>query len=443
VAPTAVVSRESIDIWAEDSPKLWLFRKAVEAMQKISDVSLMDERGFQWEAGVHGGFGGQAYCQHGNDNFVTWHRPYLLDFEFKLRAQIARIVDQQAADEWRLPYWDWSSPDTQGIPAAFTVETYDDGGQTRPNPLFSMPYQLPYEVFLAPGEPIDPSDATWRAPGSLDTLRTFGALVDLALGESDFFAFSTRLELPHNRVHGWTNGFMATYRSSFDPLFWCHHANIDRQFWQWQQGEGHMSSIPRIVREFPCVPFKFADIRAQAFFDTRALGYTYAIERTLVTRAAAAVTLESAPELAPLPLDFGTVRAQFSGARINVHGVRHPERIIELRFFGNREPSMPPVDAVTPQTPAEHFLGAYMLLGHGPCPGAPGHCDPDQQSGADLRPPHHLAPFDIFIDVTEPLKMLISGEPASLRAEMIVVDNAGVQLPTATARFDNASLTFR
>ncbi len=443
MAPTSVVSRENVEAWTEDSPKLWLFRKAIEGMQKISDAAPMDERGFQWVAGVHGGFGGQAYCQHGNDNFVTWHRPYLLDFELKLIAQIARIVDRATADEWRMPYWNWSDPKTDGIPAAFTVETYDDDGETKPNPLFSMPYQLPHPVFVAAGVLIDPDDATWRAPRSVDELRSFGPDVEAALHEPDYYGFSTILEKPHNYVHGWTGGFMATYRSSFDPLFWCHHANIDRLFWEWQRGEGHMSTIPREVREFPCVPFKFADIKAEAFFETRALGYVYAEGRNLVTRAAAAVTLESASPMAPLPLDFGTVPARFARARINVHGVRHPERIIELRFFGNREPSMPPVDASTPKTAAEHFLGAYMLLGHGPCPGAPGHCDPDQQSGGALRPPHHLAPFDIFVDVTDNLSVLIGDQSVSLSGELIVVDNEGDQLPTATAQFDNASLTYR
>ncbi|MBM5817410.1 MAG: hypothetical protein FJ083_12755 [Cyanobacteria bacterium K_Offshore_surface_m2_239] len=28
---------------------------------------------------MHGGFGEEPYCQHGNLNFVTWQRPYVLD----------------------------------------------------------------------------------------------------------------------------------------------------------------------------------------------------------------------------------------------------------------------------------------------------------------------------------------------------------------------------
>src|SRR5688500_16021846 len=112
MAATKVVSRENIDAWAEDSPKLWQFRKALEAMQTISDEALGDERGYQWCAGVHGGFGGSPFCHHGDDHFLSWHRPYLLDFELKLRARIAAFAGEAAADEWRLPYWEW---DAEGV----------------------------------------------------------------------------------------------------------------------------------------------------------------------------------------------------------------------------------------------------------------------------------------------------------------------------------------
>jgi tyrosinase len=437
MAATTVVSRENIESWPADSPKLLLFRKAVAAMQAISDDAVMDERGYQWEAGVHGGFGGTPFCHHGDDHFLTWHRPYLLDIELKLRARIADFAGKPAADEWRLPYWDWAAPGAAGIPDAFTAETYEEDGQERPNPLFSQPYQLPFGVDVDP-----PTDRTWRDAGTAQQLQAIGELVAPALLESDFHAFSTLIENPHNRIHGWAGGFMATYRSAFDPVFWCHHATIDRQFWMWQQGAGHMASIPRAVRELPCQPFKFKDIRAQAFFETRDLGYTYATERLLVTRddaAARAASLED--PLAPLSLDFGAVPASFERARVNVHGVHHPEQTCELVFFANRATAP---EATTPRTTDEGYLGSYMLLGHGPCPGAPGHCDTTAPVvGAALRPPHHLAPFDIFIDITATLPALAGNAPIDLAARMIVIDHTGVQLPTATVVFDNASLTFR
>jgi len=436
MATTGVVSRENIATWAPDSEKLYLFRRAIEALQEVSDSSLMDERGYQWIAGVHGGFGGQPYCHHGDLHFMTWHRPYVLDMELKLQDQIAMIADQATADEWRLPYWSWDSPDIEGLPEPFTTTTYMDGDTEKPNPLFSARYQLPYEITDIDAG--DPTDHTWRDPGSLAQLQSFGTMVRRALLEPNFTYFSNAVQQPHNSLHNWMGGFMPTLRSSFDPIFWVHHANVDRQFWQWQQSVGQAETIPQFVRDYQCQPFDFVDIRAEAFFDTRTLGYTYATTRSLVT-ADTAVADPDAP--GSLPLEFGPVPAQFQRARINLHGVRHPERTCELRIFADRP--TPPV-ADTPLTANENFLGSYVLLGHGSCPGAPGHCDPDPGLSA-LRPPHHLAPFDVFIDITDPLHQLVGGERngdrRDLRAQLIILDTHKAQLPVSDVTFDNASLT--
>lgn len=430
MAATAVVSRENVETWAEDSPKLLLFRRAVQAMQAVSDQALMDERGYQWVAGVHGGFGGQPFCEHGTANFVTWHRAYLLDMELKLRAQIATIAGETAADEWRLPYWDWAAPGA-GLPAAFTAETYQDDGVTRPNPLFSAPYQL--------GQPIaglDPQDATWRGPVPPGRFDDLGPRVDDAIEEPSFPFFSGALEGPHNSVHVRVGGFMATFRSSFDPLFWVHHANIDRQFWMWQQRNGGIGTIPQAVRDFECQPFDFADIRASAFLDTRVLGYTYAIVRSPVLDRA---DLPDAAERTVLPIEFGPVPPRFDRARINLHNVRHPEENVVLRFFADRD--VPP-DATTATEPAEGFLASRVVLGHGPCPGAPGHCDPDPEpiTGARLRRPHHLAPFDLGVPVTRPLSAL-PADAGGRTAFMIIVSPDGRPLPLSALHFDNATVT--
>ena len=38
--------------------------------------------------------------------------------------------------------------------------------------------------------------------------------------------------VPHNQVHGYVGGFMGSFDTAgLDPIFWLHHANIDR-IWQ-------------------------------------------------------------------------------------------------------------------------------------------------------------------------------------------------------------------
>ena len=430
MAATTVVSRENIESWPADSPKLRLFRRAVEEMQALSDQAVMDNRGYQWVAGVHGGFGDGPFCQHGTAHFLTWHRAYLLDMELKLRARIAEIADTATADEWRLPYWDWAAPGVT-LPAAFTDETYDDDGTRKPNPLFSEPYQLDQDP-----DGLDPRSPTWRGPLSAGMFDDLGALVDSALDEDTWRFFSNALENPHNLVHVRVGGFMATFRSSFDPIFWVHHAHIDFRFWEWQQRHGGIGTIPQSVRDFECQPFQFRDIRASAFLDTRDLGYTYT-----TTRSPVLVPPEQpdADRQTVLSIPTGPVPDGFSRARINLHNVQHPEDPVVLRFFADRDS---PPDASTPTTAGEHFLIDRAVLGHGPCPGAPGHCDPTPSpiTGADLRPPHHLAPFDIGITVTRNLNAALGAGPEHT-VSMIALDQHGVQQPLSALRFDNATVT--
>jgi len=458
---TTVVSRENINNWAPDSPNLYWFRRALEAMQEISDASLMDERGYQWVAGVHGGFGGIPYCEHGTLSFLTWHRPYILDFELKVRDQIRRLASAEIADEWRLPYWDWGASGVTGLPTSFTDQTYDDQGVTKPNPLYAMPYKLPYDPNV--GQNPWPT-TTFRSPRSVATLQSLRALVlDALENERQFNYFSGAIENPHNQLHNWVRGYMLTLRSSFDPIFWLHHCNVDRQFWLWQEKNGD-SSIPASVRNFTCQPFAFQDNRAEAFFDTRTLGYTYAVSRTLVTAdvarpAPAAPPVPAAPDpaapaaapppaAAPLPdtltVNVGSIDNDFVRARVHMHGVEHVGDTHEVHVFANR--STAPDDS-TPKTDAEQFVGSYVILGHGECPGAPGHCERKHATRDGIRREHHLSPFDLFIDVSKGLSKLSQANSSGpgigkLKLAFVVVNSVtGKQVSNDVIRFENISVT--
>jgi tyrosinase len=420
-----VLARENILNWGEDSKNLYLFRRAIEEMQKISDAALMDERGYQWVAGVHGGFGGEPYCEHGTDEFLVWHRPYILDYEIKLRDQIKIIADQAAADNWRLPYWAWEAADVDGLPGAFTVETYDDNGTTKPNPLYQRPYQLPYTP--------PTGTETYRNLRPLSQLQAQRQPAIDAMEETDFVDFNSAIGQPHNMVHVWVAGFMNTYRSSFDPIFWLHHANIDRFFWQWQKKNGD-SSIPDIVKNFTCRPFRFANNTAQAFFDTRALGYTYADSRN------SALEVDADEVKDTRNYNLGKISLDFNRARLHFHGMNHPEDSYEVRVFANNKT----VDADTLLSAASGYLGSFALLGHGNCPGAPGHCSirTKSQFVGDVRAPHHLIPYNTFINVGRGLKALKpEGGAVKVGITLLVLDMDGKPVPSSSISFDNMSLT--
>ncbi|KAH4983491.1 hypothetical protein HBI68_195550 [Parastagonospora nodorum] len=72
-------------------------------------------------------------------------------------------------------------------------------------------------------------------------------LVEEALAQPDYFSFAKtvenwpkpRLSSIHSSGHYGVGGIQGTMadaeESPGDPLFYCHHGNIDRIFWQWQQ----------------------------------------------------------------------------------------------------------------------------------------------------------------------------------------------------------------
>ena len=103
------------------------------------------------------------YCAHSTVLFPTWHRPYLLLLEQRLheimvrdviKGQFKNHVDlhdelEQAADIWRLPYWDWAAlkgddeVKALDVPTALKEDRVEilrtrDTVESVPNPLCSI-----------------------------------------------------------------------------------------------------------------------------------------------------------------------------------------------------------------------------------------------------------------------------------------------------------------
>lgn len=169
-------------------------------------------------------------CQHGTDYFFPWHRLYLYYFE--------RVLQEAAGDpKLRLPYWDYTNPQQLRMPAEFTTPTYVNAdGQTVANPL--------YEVRRDDG---------WNAPGT-NELRSVDTNIDQTLDARMFFTsagYQSRIEgRPHGYTHCAVVGCRATVMgavpySANDPIFYIHHANIDRLWDCWLSIPPHKNpSVP-------------------------------------------------------------------------------------------------------------------------------------------------------------------------------------------------------
>jgi tyrosinase len=181
-------------------------------------------------------------CQHGSWYFLPWHRAYLGWFEQMVRAAVVKLG---GPDSWALPYWNYSSQTEANpltLPQAFRDQTMPDG---TPNPL-RVEERNPG---LNDGRPVtrrradvdvsalDQPDfaaaALGGAPGFGGPVTTF---------HHDPGRFGALENVPHGSIHVDVGGDMAAFETAaLDPIFWLHHANIDRLWEVWRQNAAHQN----------------------------------------------------------------------------------------------------------------------------------------------------------------------------------------------------------
>jgi|GEM_PF-484503 len=211
---------------------------------------------FKRLAGFHGC--PREYCHHGEDGpvFLAWHRQYVLEIEKELQR-----FDQSIA----LHYWDWTSSDSiqNGIPKAFLDNNYVSpiDNTTYPNPLKSYSFSCGGVTKQTGRNPLGPGN-----------LRNIADLVRSAYGWSSYRGFNSVIDGPHGNLHTWVRGEMFnTTFAAYDPIFWAHHSNVDRQWASWQEGGG----APPLSgdRFWPLRGFTGRTI--SDVIDFRSLGYEY------------------------------------------------------------------------------------------------------------------------------------------------------------------------
>ena len=161
----------------------------------------------------------QETCQHGSFFFLSWHRMYLYYFEKILGAASGN-------PDLALPYWNYTypNPDNRKLPAAFQENNPS-------NPL----YVERRNEELNEGKPLECS--------AVDPVSALEANDFIGIKPHGFGGgyipepmhkqpHAGELEnKPHNAVHNAVGGLMGNVRlAARDPIFWLHHANIDR-FW--------------------------------------------------------------------------------------------------------------------------------------------------------------------------------------------------------------------
>ena len=232
-------------------------------------MGINDNRGFQYLAGLHGV--PAWYCWHHQQNshsasrmelFLPWHRAYLYNWEMAMRDRVSDVT---------LPWWDWTlgPPRQNGIPQIFAAQTDASGA---PNSLLTFRVNLPSTnppvVRNTTRQPDDPGNLPQQSD------------VDNALSRTDYSDFSDALEDIHDNIHGWVGGDMGVVgTAAFDPIFWSHHAMIDRIWWLWQAKNGN-ANISTNLLDVVLAPFNF---KVRDVLNVNDLGYDYAAGQVSVS----------------------------------------------------------------------------------------------------------------------------------------------------------------
>jgi tyrosinase len=232
-------------------------------------------------------------CTHNNWWFLPWHRAYIRHFE-------AIIRKVSGDDAFMLPFWDWTG--TPQIPHRLWQDVLDPRHPVyyRDFARFKADFTPALSHFWAhlsrsrrqslqqrgidgPAGLIGAVAQAWRPPSRRLTPaapalqggdarnvspEVIGVMLDFH-DPSDFMGTAapnhdegccagTFEGQPHGSIHNGVGGFMVGNLSPLDPIFWLHHANIDRLWaiWQSRQRAAGRPAYPA-DRRWAVEPFEF------------------------------------------------------------------------------------------------------------------------------------------------------------------------------------------
>ncbi len=466
------------------------FRRVIKVMRCYDPFHEYDKRSFRYWANIHAN-----NCQHGWEQFLTWHRMYLYYFEQQMQD-----VDPTVT----LPYWDWpmyrddvlksiddmksAGPlDNGTVPRAyrcFVDETMlnnlkgkiPDDYWTKLKSIEGKAFDSGNRLYLAAG--ITYGDKTWddlimgelqRVNPLWDRNRWPGGDADLIfeayptpedvqriLQIPSFFNFGSgpesnhffgAVENIHNLIHNFSGGanpnfgkfpnepqfgdMQAPGTTARDPIFWGHHSNVDRLWSEWQKL--HPGADPDDPNDV-LAPWPNTVEDVLTISD---LGYEYMKTSYLFETDNKIPMLRFKSASASVQ---PAVLAKHSRAEVRIHKVQYSTAGgAFIRVFLNE----PDANAATPTRGNDHFV-AQVATFSGDCIGGPGHCDvpPESRRKYDIRPRHHKTPGNFRIDVTESVRKLTEQGETNFQVNLVVLGLDGKPKPNALW-MDAVSLNFK
>jgi tyrosinase len=299
------------DVWDldPDDPIIKGYADAVAAMKTLPASNSLS---WSYQAAIHGTVQTPNQtlwnqCQHQSWYFAPWHRMFLFFFEEVVRTH---VVSSGGPADWALPYWDYTDSGHNSLPLAFRAAT---DASDSPNPLYTAQRGSGINAGLGLSAQAISTTVALNCQSFTGTSEFAGGIA----GPAQFAGATGQLEsTPHNSVHGQMGGLMGVVQQAAqDPIFWLHHANIDRLWWKWNKAHGSPTDAAWLNESFSFFDASGTQTSRQPkdVIDTEnQLGYTYddAAPVPAVSPPKAALAVKWPPpwpesQAAPAPVSSG------------------------------------------------------------------------------------------------------------------------------------------
>ncbi|KAH8178615.1 common central domain of tyrosinase domain-containing protein [Sarocladium implicatum] len=226
-----------------------------------------------------------AHSNHGKAPFLTWHRRFISVYEKQLR--------ETCGYDGALPYWDWSLDWEEPEKSVIFDSELGFGGDGDPKAgkfghghcVTDTPFKNLKPLWL--GTEYKPHCLTrsFNDDGWLGHYISPESLADM-LSSATYEEFYLALELKaHDIIPTGVRGDFMAFTAPNDPIFYLHHAQLDRVWWLWQMrdrqrrtqeygGVGDRSMNVTLTDVLPLAGLD-ADLTVADIMDTEAGGLCY------------------------------------------------------------------------------------------------------------------------------------------------------------------------
>ncbi|KAF3636190.1 Polyphenol oxidase B, chloroplastic [Capsicum annuum] len=286
---------------AADEEYIAKYSLAIRKMKDLDKTEPSNPIGFKQQANIHCAYCNGAYKIDGKELqvhnswlFFPFHRWYLYFYERILGS----LIDDPT---FALPYWNWDHPKGMRFPPMFDRQgtaLYDErrnqqihNGTVLDLGSFGDKVQTTQLQLMANNLTLMYRQMVTNAPCPL---LFFGA--PYVLG-NNVEAPGTIEIIPHGPVHVWTGTAAGStlpgggrshgedmgnfYSAGLDPVFYCHHSNVDRMWSEWKSIGGKRTDLTQ--KDWLNSEFFFYDenknpfrVKVRDCLDTKKMGYDYA-----------------------------------------------------------------------------------------------------------------------------------------------------------------------